>query len=63
VQPAKLELIKLPQAMTLEQFNRQYPSTIPIEQLAIINELQSATESIPQGRIVKRVVGGRTVTG
>jgi predicted Zn-dependent protease len=63
VQPAKLELVKLPRQMTLEEFNRQYPSTIPIEQLAIINELQSATEAIPQGRIVKRVVGGRTPTG
>jgi hypothetical protein len=49
--------------MTLEEFNRQYPSTIPVEQLAIINEVESAATVIPQGRIVKRVVGGRAPTG
>ena len=63
VQPAKLELIKLPRQMTLEEFNRQYPSTVPIEQLAIINELEGPTTTIPQGRVVKRVVGGRIPTG
>ena len=63
VQPAKLELVKLPRQMTLEEFNRQYPSTIPIEQLAIINEVESGATVIPQGRIVKRVVGGRAPTG
>jgi predicted Zn-dependent protease len=63
VQPAKLELVKLPRQMTLEEFNRQYPSTIPVEQLAIINEVESAATVIPQGRIVKRVVGGRAPTG
>ena len=63
VQPAKLELIKLPRQMTLEEFNRQYPSTVPIEQLAIINELEGPTTTIPQGRVVKRVVGGRMPTG
>jgi predicted Zn-dependent protease len=63
VQPAKLELVKLPRQMTLEEFNRQYPSTIPIEQLAIINEVESGATVIPQGRIVKRVVGGRVPTG
>ena len=63
VQPAKLELVKLPRQMTLEEFNRQYPSTIPIDQLAIINEVESGATVIPQGRIVKRVVGGRAPTG
>ena len=63
VQPAKLELVKLPRQMTLEEFNRQYPSTIPIEQLAIINEVESGATVIPQGRIVKRVIGGRVPTG
>ncbi len=58
VQPAKVELVKLPREMTLEQFNSQYPSSIPIEQLAIINELEGASSAIPAGRTVKRVVGG-----
>ena len=43
------------------QFNAQYPSTIPIEELAIINELEGPESVIPPGQTVKRVVGGRQV--
>jgi predicted Zn-dependent protease len=60
VQPAKVELMKLQREMTLEQFNQQYPSSISIAELAIINELESPSTAIPQGRTIKRVVGGRT---
>jgi predicted Zn-dependent protease len=59
VQPARVQLMKLQREMTLEQFNQQYPSTIPLAELAIINELDSPTAAIPQGRTVKRVVGGK----
>ncbi len=58
VQPAKVELIKLDRSMTLQQFNAQYPSSIPIDQVAIINEVPDATTMLPAGRMVKRVVGG-----
>ena len=59
VQPARLELVKAPRQMTLEQFNAQYPSTVPIEQLAIINELEGPSSVVPAGHTLKRVVGGR----
>ena len=59
VQPARVELVKVPRQMTLEQFNAQYPSSIPIEQVAIINELEGPQSVIPAGQTVKRVVGGR----
>ena len=59
VQPARVELVKVPRQLTLEQFNSQYPSTIPIEELAIINELDGPQSVIPPGQTVKRVVGGR----
>jgi hypothetical protein len=59
VQPAKLELVKLSRQMTLEQFNSQYPSTVPVEQLAIINQLEGPGAVIPAGHTMKRVVGGR----
>jgi predicted Zn-dependent protease len=58
VQPAKVELVKLPKEMTLEQFNQQYPSSIPIAELALINEIESPSTAIPAGRTVKRVTGG-----
>ncbi len=63
VQPAKVELVKLTKEMTLAQFNAQYPSTIPIEQLAIINEVDGPDSAIPVGRTVKRVTGGQAPPG
>ncbi len=63
VKPAKVELVKLPREMTLEQFNQQYPSSIPLEELAIINELESPQTAVPQGRVLKRVVGGTKPAG
>ncbi|MGZ8397499.1 MAG: M48 family metalloprotease [Gemmatimonadales bacterium] len=59
IQPARVELVKVPRQMTLAQFYSQYPSSIPIEQLAIINELEGAQSVISAGQTVKRVVGGR----
>ncbi len=59
VQPARVELVKAPRQMTLEQFNAQYPSTVPIEQLAIINQLEGPSAVVPAGHTLKRVVGGR----
>jgi predicted Zn-dependent protease len=59
VQPARVELVKVPRQMTLEQFNSQYPSSISIEQVAIINELEGPQSVISPGQTVKRVVGGR----
>jgi predicted Zn-dependent protease len=61
VQPARVELVRVPRQMTLEQFNGQYPSTIPIEQLAIINGLEGPSSTVPAGQMVKRVAGGRQV--
>ena len=62
VKPAVLQLVRLPSQMTLAQFNQQYPSTISIEELAIINELAGPDSVVPRGRTLKRVVGGRVPT-
>ncbi|HEX5962593.1 MAG TPA: hypothetical protein VFY42_02610, partial [Gemmatimonadales bacterium] len=61
VEPARVELVKVPRQMTLDQFNAQYPSSVSIEELAIINELEGTSAVIPAGHMVKRVVGGRQV--
>ncbi|HET6681354.1 MAG TPA: M48 family metalloprotease [Gemmatimonadaceae bacterium] len=58
VQPAKLSLVKVPSSMSLGEFNRRYPSTIPLSELAMINGVaESAT--LTAGTTVKRVQGGR----
>jgi predicted Zn-dependent protease len=58
VSPARIELVKLNRSMSLEQFNSQYPSSISVEELAIINEIEDPTAALQAGRTVKRVVGG-----
>ncbi|MGE0351604.1 MAG: M48 family metalloprotease [Gemmatimonadales bacterium] len=54
VVPNRIETVRVPRAMTLEQFYARYPSTVPVEQIALINALQ-AGDTIPSGRLVKRV--------
>lgn len=61
VKPNRIEVVKVPREMTLAQFDQQYPSTIPIEELAVINQLEGPDSSIPAGRQVKRVTGGSDV--
>ncbi|MGQ0767463.1 MAG: M48 family metalloprotease [Gemmatimonadota bacterium] len=56
VRPARLRMVRVNSAMTLTQFNQQYPSTIPLDQLALINGFDSATGTIPSGSWVKRVL-------
>lgn len=63
VSPARIELVKLNSQMTLEQFNSRYPSSIPLEQLAIINEVEDPGTPLPAGQTVKRVVGGTRQQG
>ena len=57
VQPAKVELVKVPSAMTIEQFAQQFPSSQPAEVLAVINGVEKGAQ-IPAGTTLKRVVGG-----
>lgn len=54
VQPKRVELVKLPRDMTFAQFAQAYPSSIPNDQLAIINEATEQT-TLRAGQLVKRV--------
>ena len=58
VQPARLQVVKVPRDMTLEQFNRQFPSSISTAQLAAINGLDAESSTLRAGQLAKRVVGG-----
>jgi predicted Zn-dependent protease len=57
VQPARVELVTLPESLTGAQFTQRYPSSIPAEQVYVINGIQAATV-MPRGTLLKRVVGG-----
>jgi predicted Zn-dependent protease len=55
VKPNRVRIVQLPSAMTLTQFNQQYPSVIPLELLSTINAV-GPTTMIPSGTLLKRVV-------
>jgi predicted Zn-dependent protease len=54
VQPVHVRLVRIPRAMTIAQFHQAYPSTIPVEQVALINGADAST-TLPAGTLVKRV--------
>lgn len=58
VQPARIDVVRLERAMTLAEFNRQYPSAIPLQELAILNQVDGASSRLAAGASVKRVVQG-----
>ena len=57
VHPARVEIVQLDRAMTLGEFNRRYPSSIELSQLAIVNGVAEEAR-LERGTSVKRVVGG-----
>jgi len=57
VEPRRLEIIELSEAMTLGEFARQHPSSVPIEELALLNHVADANATLPAGSRVKRVTG------
>lgn len=57
VTPARIEVITLPRAMTVAEFNQRYPSTIDLEQIALINGVD-VSDTVARGTLLKRVTGG-----
>jgi predicted Zn-dependent protease len=57
IEPPVLEIVRLDREMTLEEFQREYPSPIDIERLALLNQVDGPNSRFPAGRMVKRVVG------
>jgi predicted Zn-dependent protease len=58
VRPWTLQIVALPEAMTVEEFHRRYPTPIPLERTALLNR-RDPRDRIPAGTRVKRVVGER----
>jgi predicted Zn-dependent protease len=56
IKPNRLQVVRVPKAMTLAAFNQQYPSTIPIDELALINGVADGEAMLPAGESAKRVV-------
>ena len=57
VEPRRVDIVQLPETMTLREFARRYPSTVDLTTLALINQVD-ADARLERGLAVKRVVGG-----
>ncbi|MFU8818022.1 MAG: M48 family metalloprotease [Pseudomonadales bacterium] len=57
VQPATIEIVRLDRDMTLAEFHRQHPSAIPVERLALLNQVEQPARPLPAGTLLKRVRG------
>lgn len=57
-QPRRLVPVRLERAMTLGEFNSRFPSVVGLDELALINAVETNVQ-IPAGQWVKRVVERR----
>jgi predicted Zn-dependent protease len=57
VQPNRIRIERVPQAMTLAQFQQRFPSVIPITELALINQVAGPDAQLAAGTSIKRVTG------
>ncbi len=57
VQPARIRLVRVTEAMSLATFHERFPSSVSLRELAILNGLEPG-DSVPAGLQLKRVVGG-----
>lgn len=57
VEPKRIEIVRADRDMTLGEFARRYPSTVTLEELGVLNQMQSASSSIARGSLLKRVAG------
>jgi predicted Zn-dependent protease len=56
-QPRRVAIVTLERDMTLAEFTRRYPSTVPDATVALINQVEPGG-TLAAGRLAKRVVGG-----
>jgi predicted Zn-dependent protease len=61
-QPARIQLVTTPEAMTLEGFHQRYPSTVDMDVVGTINRVRPG-QPIAQGTLMKRIVGGQLPGG
>jgi predicted Zn-dependent protease len=55
VRPNRVDVVRTTRQMTLAEFNRQYPSVIPVAEVAILNQVENEGSVLPAGSW-KRVV-------
>jgi len=56
VKPMKINVVTLPEAMTLEQFSQRYPSAVSLATVALANQAETTTK-FKRGDKLKQIVG------
>ena len=59
VRQPRLEVVRLPEDMTMSEFQERYPSVISLDTLALINGV-TVDEKLEKGSLQKRVVVAQT---
>jgi predicted Zn-dependent protease len=62
VSPHRIRIVRLPEAMSFQEFLTRYPSTVSDEEVAIANQLD-VDARLSRGDRMKRIVEGRVPTG
>jgi predicted Zn-dependent protease len=58
VAPHRLNLVRLPEAMSARDFLRRYPSTVEDQAVLLANQV-GEDERLERGRVMKQITGGR----
>lgn len=58
VRPNRVDIVEVPSRMTLGEFQSRLPSVIPMDELALINQVTGPDAVLGRGVLVKRVVEG-----
>jgi len=59
VQPLRIDVVQLADAMTVDEFLRRHPSEIGRAEVLLINQIRSTNARLPEGQLFKRVIRGR----
>lgn len=56
VRPARVDIVRISERMTLSEFSRRYNSSIPLAELAVINQAAGPETTFEAGTLLKRVM-------
>ncbi len=55
VQPSRLRIVRSTESMTLAQFTQRFPSSVSLDELAIINQVPGGNSLLSAGTLLKRI--------
>jgi predicted Zn-dependent protease len=56
VDPKRIDIVEVPESMSVESFNERYPSTVEFDEVLLLNGW-TAGQRLEAGVLVKRITG------